>query len=126
MAQGLTELQKNFVELMLDSTMYTNVQMAEMLGCSERAIYKMKRTEKVVKAIEEGADSSLKANLNHAYGVLTEILFNPEIGEHARLKALDLYLKTQGKLKEKSEADVTITPKSAEQAQAELDRLLGL
>lgn len=126
MKPTLTDLQKNFVELMLDERMYTNVEMAEMLGCSERAIYKMKRTDKVVQAIEEGADTALKASLNRAYGVLTDILFSEESSENSKLKALDLFLKTQGKLKDKSETDITIAPKSTEQASAELDRLLGL
>ena len=126
MKATLTELQKNFVELMLDDKMYTNKQMAELLGCDERTIYKMKRTDKVVRAIEEGADSSLKANLNHAYNVLTDILFSEEVGEHAKLKALDLFLKTQGKLKDKSEAEVTVKANSVEEAEAELDKLLGV
>lgn len=122
----MTELQKNFVELMLDDKMYTNKQMADILGCGERTIYKMKRTDKVVQAIEEGADTSLKANLNHAYNVLTDILFSPEVGEHAKLKALDLFLKTQGKLKDKTESEVTLKANSVEEAEAELDKLLGV
>lgn len=126
MAATLTELQKNFVDLMLDDKMYTNKQMANMLGCDERTIYKMKRTEKVVKAIEEGADATLKANLNHAYNVLTDILFGADVGEHAKLKALDLFLKTQGKLKDKSESEVTVKAGSIEEAEAELDKILGL
>ena len=126
MKASLTELQKNFVELMLDEKMYTNKQMAEILNCDERTIYKMKRTDKVVKAIEDGADASLKANLNHAYNVLTDILFSGEVGEHAKLKALDLFLKTQGKLKDKSESEVTVKASSVEEAEAELDKLLGV
>ncbi|MFP3500479.1 hypothetical protein SB759_40340, partial [Pseudomonas sp. SIMBA_059] len=78
----------------------------------------MKRNEKVVKEIEAGADTNLKANLNHAYGVLTEILFSPEESSHAKLKALDLFLKTQGKLKDKQEAEVTVKTSSLEQAEA--------
>jgi hypothetical protein len=127
MKHGLTELQEKFVELMLDDRIYTNRQMAEILGCDERTIYKMKRNPKVVKAIEEKADTALTANIGKAYKELEAILFNPKVNVHAKIKALDLYLKTQGKLKEKSEAEVQVNvAKNAEEAEKELDRLLGL
>jgi hypothetical protein len=124
MKDTLTTLQKEYVELMLDDKFYTNKQMADLLGCDERTIYKMKANEKVIKEIERQADTRLTADISKAYGVLTEIIFNPETPEHARLKALDLYLKTQGKLKDKSETDVTVKATSIEQAEAELDQLL--
>ena len=125
MNTGLTALQEKFVELMLDEHIYTNKQMADLLGCEERTIYKMKRNNRVGKEIERQADASLKTNINQAYSVLTDILFNAE-SDMVKIKALDLYLKTQGKLKEKAEVESKVTISSAEQAEAELDKLLNM
>lgn len=125
MKPTLTTLQEKFVDLMLDEKFYTNRQMADLLGCDERTIYKMKQNEKVAKSIEDQADASLKVNMNQAYGVLTEILFNSE-SEALKLKALELFLKTQGKLKDKSESEVKVKVSSVEEAEAELDKLLDL
>ncbi|MCS0827405.1 phBC6A51 family helix-turn-helix protein [Cytobacillus firmus] len=126
MNTGLTTLQEKFIELMLDDNFYTNKQMAELLGCDERTIYKMKRNEKVGKEIERLADAGLKININRAYSVLQDILFNPEAADMVKIKALDLYLKTQGKLKDKTETETKLTVSSAEQAEAELDKLLEM
>lgn len=122
----LTVLQEKFVELMLDGKYYTNKQMAEILDCDERTIYKMKQNPKVAKAIEEKADNNLKTDISRAYNVLTDILFNPETSDKDRIKALDLYLKTQGKLKDKAEVDTNVKVSSVEQAEAELDKLLEM
>lgn len=126
MNTGLTALQEKFVELMLDEHFYTNKQMAELLGCDERTIYKMKRNDKISKEIETQADAGLKVNLNKAYNVLTDILFDSEAASKDRIKALDLFLKTQGKLKEKTENETTLKISSAEAAEAELDKLLDM
>ena len=126
MKPTLTTLQEKFIELMLDDNIYTNVQLAEELECDERTIYKMKRNEKVGKEIERLADASLKTNINRAYNVLQDILFNPETPDKDRIKALDLYLKTQGKLKDKAEVETTVTISSKEQAEAELEELLNM
>jgi hypothetical protein len=125
MTATLTTLQKNYVDLMLDDKFYTNKQMANLLNCDERTIYKMKSNEKVIREIEKQADTKLTADISKAYMVLTDIIFNPETPEHAKLKALDLYLKTQGKLKDKSESDITVKASTTEEAEAELDKLLG-
>lgn len=111
---------------MLSDTIMTNREMAEALGCDERTIYKMKRNEKVVKELERLADAGLKVNIGQAYNVLTDILFNAESSDKDKLKALDLYLKTQGKLKEKSESEATVKISTTEQAAAELEALLNM
>lgn len=125
MKSQLTALQEKYVELMLDGVIRTNQQLADIIGCDVRTIYKMKQNEKISQEIERKADVSLKASLSHAYGVLEDILFSGGSTNGEKLKALDLYLKTQGKLKGKQDVDTTITVKDADTA-AELDRLLGM
>ncbi|HDR8030859.1 MULTISPECIES: phBC6A51 family helix-turn-helix protein [Bacillus cereus group] len=126
MKSGLTTLQENYVELMLDGIVRTNQTYADLLGCDIRTIYKMKQNEKISLEIERRADITLKASLSNAYGVLEHILFSGGSTNGERLKALDLYLKTQGKLKEKQETTAEVTVKDSNTAALELDRLLGL
>lgn len=126
MTHGLTTLQEKFIELMLSDTVMTNREMAEALECDERTIYKMKRNEKVVKELERLADAGLKVNIGQAYNVLTDILFSNEASDKDKLKALDIYLKTQGKLKDKSEVDTSVRIATTEQAAAELEELLNM
>ncbi|PFY27956.1 phBC6A51 family helix-turn-helix protein [Bacillus toyonensis] len=125
MKSGLTALQENYVELMLDGVVRANQAYADILGCDVRTIYKMKQNEKISQEIERRADISLKTSLSNAYGVLEDILFSGHSSNGEKLKALDLYLKTQGKLKEKQETTAEVTVKDSNTA-AELDRLLGL
>lgn len=126
MKSGLTALQENYVELMLDGVVRTNQAYADILGCDVRTVYKMKQNEKLSREIECRADITLKTSLSNAYGVLEDILFSGGSINGEKLKALDLYLKTQGKLKEKQDVDTTITVKDTHTAAAELDRLLGM
>ncbi|MDT3494243.1 phBC6A51 family helix-turn-helix protein [Bacillus toyonensis] len=126
MKSQLTELQEKYVELMLDGVVRTNQAYADILGCDIRTVYKMKQNEKISLEIERRADITLKASLSNAYGVLEHILFSGGSSNGEKLKALDLYLKTQGKLKEKQDIDTTVVVKDSNTAALELDRLLGL
>ena len=126
MTAGLTALQKEFTELMVSDNIMTNKEMAEALNCDERTIYKMRRNEKVCKEIERLADAGLKVNIGQAYNVLTDILFSPDAADKDKLKALEVYLKTQGKLKDRAEVDTTVKVSTTEQAAAELEALLDI
>lgn len=126
MTRQLTALQNKFVELMLEDRYYTNAEMARILDCDERTIYKMRRHPGIADEIEKRADTSLKTRLSHAYGVLGDILFSADTSDNAKLKALQLYLQTQGKLKDKGETDVNVKVSTAEEAERELDKLLNM
>ncbi|MFD9628652.1 phBC6A51 family helix-turn-helix protein [Peribacillus muralis] len=126
MKRTLNVAQKKFVDLVVDDNLYTNEQLAEQCGVDVRTVYRWKRDEDVGAEVERLADAGLKININRAYGVLQDILFNPDTPDKDRIKALDLYLKTQGKLKDKTEVDTKITVSSKEQAEAELEELLNM
>lgn len=125
MKRSLNAQQKKFVELMCEDKLYTNEQLASHCEVDVRTIYRWKRDDAISSEIEKTADAGLKGNMNRAYGVLTEILFNSE-SEALKLKALELFLKTQGKLKDKSESEVKVKVSSVEEAEAELDKLLDM
>lgn len=126
MAKGLNESQKKFVELMTEDYIYTNEELAEKCEVDVRTIYRWKKNDSVVAEIERNADINLKSQLNRAYGVLTGILFSEEVEDKSKLKALEIFLKTQGKMKDTSEVKNEVTIKDADSASAELDRLLNL
>lgn len=125
METGLNAAQKKFVELMTEDRIYTNEEMADLCGVDVRTVYRWKKNEKITKEIEAQADINLKSRIGHAYGVLTEILFSEESEDKHKLKALEIFLKTQGKMKDTAEVKNEITVKDADQAAAELDKLLN-
>lgn len=88
-------------------------------------LYRRNSSQKEETGHKIRADITLKTSLSNAYGVLEDILFSGGSTNGEKLKALDLYLKTQGKLKEKQDIDATVVVKDADAA-AELDRLLGM
>lgn len=126
MERGLNESQKKFVELMSSDQMMTNEAAAIACGVDVRTIYRWKKDERVIREIEQNADINLKSRIGQAYGVLTEILFSEETEDKHKLKALEIYLKTQGKMKDTAEVKTEISVASPDQAASELDRLLGI
>lgn len=58
------------------------------------------------------------------YNTIERIILSPESSEQSKLKAIELYLKNRGKLKEKREIEATVTEKTTDQLAAELDALL--
>jgi predicted DNA-binding transcriptional regulator YafY len=126
MTNTLNAAQNKFVDLMTEDNLYTNEQLAALCDVDVRTVYRWKKNEAIAQEIERNADVNLKVHINRAYGVLTDILFSPEANENIKLKALDLFLKTQGKLKDRSESEIELKVKDADQAAADLDKLLNL
>ena len=126
MEHGLNEAQKKFVELMSADQIITNEAAAIACSVDVRTIYRWKKNDRIIREIEKNADINLKSRIGQAYGVLTEILFSEDTEDKHKLKALEIYLKTQGKMKDTAEVKTEISVSTPDQAAADLDRLLGL
>lgn len=124
MNRTLNSNQKIFVDLMTDEKIYTNEEMAEIIGVDVRTIYRWRKLEHITREINKLADASLGQYINSANKSLIDVIENG--GEHAQLKAIDMLYKSLGKYKEHTEVTVNEGTKTVEEKKASLlSRLKG-
>lgn len=92
----------------------TYKQIAEEVGVAESTIFRWKEKEDFVEELNKQAELMQKAFLSEAYNRLRGIITNPHTADNNVLKALELFMKNQGKLKTVEEATVEIKQDSAE------------
>lgn len=107
---GLTATQKKCAELivMQDINKMTINQMAEELGVNRSTIFRWKQTKEFNDYLNSLADEFQRSFLSEAFAELRTIMKHGRT--HEKLKAVELILKNQGKLKEQT--DITATVKA--------------
>ena len=105
---GLSTSQKKCAELivMKDINKMTMEQIAEEIGVNRSTIFRWKQTKEFNDYLNNLADEFQRSFLADAFGVLRTILTHGK--SHEQLKAVELILKNQGKLKDNTEANVNI------------------
>ncbi|MDF2615178.1 MAG: hypothetical protein K0S71_2964 [Clostridia bacterium] len=99
-------------------------QIAEEIGVDTKTLY-LWRTDNdhFIDHMEERAEQVQRAFISEAYNQIRGIIVNGKT--HDKLKALDLFLKNQGKLKQVVEEHVEITERTIEDLDEEYRDLLG-
>lgn len=92
----------------------TYKQIADEIGVAESTIFRWKEKDYFVDELNRQAELMQKAFLSEAYNRLRGIITNPHTADNNVLKALELFMKNQGKLKTVEESTVEVKTESAE------------
>lgn len=97
-----------------DVNKLTYKEIAEEVGVAESTIFRWKEKEDFVNELNKQAELMQKAFLSEAYNRLRGIITNPHTADNNVLKALELFMKNQGKMKNVEETTLEIKHESAE------------
>lgn len=105
---GLTATQKKCAELLVmkDINKMNINQIAEEIGVNRSTIFRWKQNKEFNDYMNNMADEFQRSFLPDAFGELRTILAHGK--NHEKLKAIELILKNQGKLKENTEANINV------------------
>lgn len=105
---GLSATQKKCAELiiMMDINKMTYQQIAEEIGVNRSTIFRWKQNKEFNDYLNTLADEFQRSFLSEAFGTLRSILKNGRTQD--QLKAIELILKNQGKLKDSQEVTATV------------------
>ena len=92
----------------------TYKQIADEIGVAESTIFRWKEKDYFVDELNRQAELMQRAFLSEAYNRLRGIITNPHTADNNVLKALELFMKNQGKLKTVEESTVEVKTESAE------------
>ena len=97
-------------------------QIAEECGVAESTIFRWKEKEAFTEELNRQAEIMQRAFLSEAYNKLRGLITNPNTADNNVLKALEIFLKNQGKLKNVEEVKADIKTETAD----EILKTLGL
>ena len=105
---GLSATQKKCAELLVmkDINKMNITQIAEEIGVNRSTIFRWKQTKEFNDYLNSLADEFQRSFLADAFAELRGIMKHGRT--HEKLKAVELILKNQGKLKDNTEANVNI------------------
>ena len=105
---GLSATQKKACELLImkDSNKMSNEDIAEAVGVDRSALYRWKQKKEFNDYLNNLADEFQRSFLSEAFSELRKIMAYGK--SHERLKAIELVLKNQGKLKDTTDINATV------------------
>lgn len=105
---GLSASQKKACELLImkDINDMTNDAIAEAVGVNRSTLYRWKQTAEFNDYLNSLADEFQRSFLSDAFAELRKIMLYGRPSE--KLKAVELILKNQGKLKDTTEVNATV------------------
>lgn len=108
--RGLSLKQLKVIELlaMKSYNNMTNQQIADEVGINIQTFYEWKKQEEFVEELNRTVEFMNKAFLEEAMSQLQRIISGTNISESNRIKAIELFLKQQGQLKQTNESKVSI------------------
>lgn len=96
-------------------------EIAKEVGVSRGTIYEWKKNDAFTAELVRQAEAMQRAYIAETYAELRDIIGDRGHAVNNRIKAIEVYLKNQGRLKDVQEQTVTIEEKSLDQMLAELD-----
>lgn len=121
----LTLQQQEFARLMVEDNVHQVSKLAELCDIDRTTAWRWKQNPLVLEYMNDLAEKVQDSRTAMVYNELEKVLLNDDVAPAVRLKAMELFLKNRGKLKEKREIEATIENKDAGQIASELDALLG-
>lgn len=104
-----------------DVNKLTMIAIAEECGVSAVTLYAWKKDITFANALIKESEAMQRAFLSEAYSELRGLIKGNSVADNNRLKALDLYLRNQGRLKDVQEQTITVEDRSLTDMLAELD-----
>jgi transposase len=101
----------------------TNEQIAKEVGVNPSTIYEWKKNEAFNGELIRQSEEVQRSFLADTYTQLRMIINNDKVQTGNKLKAIELVLKNQGRLKDVQEQSVTVEDKSLNDLLSELDKL---
>ena len=95
--------------IMKDVTGKTNEQIATELGINLATLYRWKKNKAFNDRLVEEAEEFNRSFPADTYNQLRGIINNPKTNTNHKIKAIELMLKNQGRLKDVQEAKVDVT-----------------
>lgn len=105
---GLSASQKKCAELLVmkDINKMSITQIAEEIGVNRSTIFRWKQNKEFNNYLNDLAEEFQRGFLSDAFGTLRTIMIYGETKD--KLKAVELILKNQGKLKDNTEVNATV------------------
>jgi AcrR family transcriptional regulator len=105
---GLSATQKKACELLImkDINKMSNDDIAEAVGVDRSTLYRWKQKKEFNDYLNNLADEFQRSFLSEAFSELRKIMAYGK--SHERLKAIELVLKNQGKLKDTTDINATV------------------
>lgn len=94
--------------VMKDITGKTNEQIAEDLGINIATLYRWRKSKQFNERLTAEAEELQKSYLSDTYCQLRNIINNPKTAPAHKIKAIELMLKNQGRLKDVQETKVDV------------------
>lgn len=101
----------------------TNEQIAEELGINPATLYRWRKEPLFNDELIKQAEELQRTFLVETYGSLRSIIANPKVKDGTKLKAIELMLRNQGRLKDVQEQTVHVEERSIDEMLKELDSL---
>ena len=104
----LTAQQMECIQLLImkDINKMNNKDIAEHLGINETTLYRWYQNDMFIDELNKATEQMQRAYLNETYLQLRKVMRNGN--DTSKLKAIELFLKNQGKLKEQQETKVEV------------------
>lgn len=102
---GLTMQQEEAIALILhrDVNGLTYNEIADTVGVNISTLWRWRQSKKFNDVLLEQSEEIQRNFLNEAYNSLRQMLVDPKTKSHNKLKAIELVMKNQGRLKDVSE-----------------------
>lgn len=101
----------------------TNAEIAEKVGVNPATIYRWRRDPVFNDELIKQAEEMQRTFLADTYNSLRYIIASPQVKDGTKLKAIELMLKNQGRLKDVQEQTVTVEERSVEDMLKELEQI---
>lgn len=110
----LTGPQRKAIEMLVMSDVAgtTYAEIAEAVGVSDRTLYVWRKEPLFSDELVRQAEQLQTAFLNDAYQTLRGLVTDKTVSDGNKLKAIEIVLKNQGRLKDVQENTVTVEEKS--------------
>lgn len=97
-----------------DVNKLTYKQIAEEVGVVESTVFRWKEKEEFVEELNRQAELIQRAFLSEAYNRLRGLITSPNTADNNVLKALEIYMKNQGKMKNVEEVKAEVSVETTE------------
>lgn len=96
-------------------------EIAKQVGVSRGTIYEWKKNDAFTEELVKQAEAMQRAYIAETYAELRGIIGNKAVADNNRIKAIEVYLKNQGRLKDVQEQTITVEERSLDDMLAELE-----
>lgn len=120
---GLTLQQEEAIALIVhrDVNQLSFQEIADKVGVDKSTLYRWRQKKEFNDVLLEQSEEVQRNFLTEAYNSLRHMLSDPNTKEHTRLKAIELVLKNQGRLKEVNETKHEVEQNSMEELMRRLE-----